>query len=153
MHEPSASNCDVKVTSQTVPSRFDLYPGCVLTESGTFFFRSNSRWYGCCDWLLVPGGVSLDSYRAWTDSWCADLLPRNKRIHSRNKRIHSRNKCIQARKTALLSRLNIFYRETISSALEYISTAIETSSIAKQKHSSAKHSPSFAPQYFLSRNN
>ena len=41
----------------------------------------------------------------------------------------------------------------IRSALEYISTAIETSSFAKQKHSSAKHSPSFAPQYFLSRNN
>ena len=41
----------------------------------------------------------------------------------------------------------------IRSALEYISTAIETSSFAKQKHSSVKHSPSFAPQYFLSRNN
>ena len=25
------------MTSQTVPSRFDLYPGYVLTESGTFF--------------------------------------------------------------------------------------------------------------------
>ena len=89
------------MTSQTVPSRFDLYPGYVLTESGTFFFRSNSRWYGCCDWLLVPRGVSLDSHRTWTDSWCADLLPPNKRIHSRNKRIHSRNKCIHSRKQSL----------------------------------------------------
>ena len=93
------------MTSQTVPSRFDLYPGYVLTESGTFFFRSNSRWYGCCDWLLVPRGVSLDSHRTWTDSWCADLLPRNKRIHSRNKRIHSRNKCIHSRKTVSVSRI------------------------------------------------
>ena len=41
----------------------------------------------------------------------------------------------------------------IRSALEYISTARETSSFTKQKNSSAKHSPSFAPQYFLSRNN
>ena len=92
------------MTSQTVSSRFDLYPGYVLTESETFF-RSNSRWYGCCDWLLVPRGVSLDSHRTWTDSWYADLLPRNKRIHSRNKRIHSRNKCIHSRKTVSVSRI------------------------------------------------
>ena len=58
---------------------------------GDVFFRSNSRWYGCCDWLLVPRSVSLDSHRTWTDSWCADLLPRNNRIHSRNKCIHSGN--------------------------------------------------------------
>ena len=72
---------------------------------GDVFFRSNSRWYGCCDWLLVPRGVSLDSHRTWTDSWCAESLPRNKRIHSRNKRIHSRNKCIHSRKTVSVSRI------------------------------------------------
>ena len=85
------------ITCYDVTNRFDLYPGYVLTESGTFF-RSNSRWYGCCDWLLVPRGVSLDSHRTWTDSWCADLLPRNKRIHSRNK-------CIHSRKTVSVSRI------------------------------------------------
>ena len=69
------------------------------------FFRSNSRWYGSCDWLLVPRGVSLDSHRTWTDNWCADLLPRNKCIHSRNKRIHSWNKCIHSRKTVSVSRI------------------------------------------------
>ena len=72
---------------------------------GDVFFRSNSWWYGCCDWLLVPRGVSLDSHCTWTDSWCADLLPRNKRIHSQNKRIHSRNKCIHLRKTVSVSRI------------------------------------------------
>ena len=59
----------------------------------------------CCDWLLVPRGVSLDSHRTWTDSWCADLLPRNKRIHLRNQRIHSRKKCIHSRKTVSVSRI------------------------------------------------
>ena len=80
-------------------------PEPVRPVSRVRVFRSNSRWYGCCDWLLVPRGVSLDSHHTWTDSWCADLLPRNKCIHSRNKRIHSRNKCIHSRKTVSVSRI------------------------------------------------
>ena len=34
---PSGVLSSRAMTSQTVPSQFDLYPGYVLTESGTFF--------------------------------------------------------------------------------------------------------------------